>query len=222
MRIYKENIQPNKMMNCSTPYCRQVREGLLCWTYNTDGELFPSHPSRIWFVGGKFAEPQALRLDTKWKEPAIISGIEEWLSVWGPLHDLGEFFEPNMISRLRELDNDIDKLYWDDFLDKKGYLTYLLSLLPRPIEENLLLDIVEDMAQKYNLNLDKNYWFNQRHTIHFWTHDSGLLTFISSLQYDIGLNKIRETNAIIRKWIPTLKPYMDNSQFWEDFFKGEE
>jgi hypothetical protein len=49
-----------------------------------------------------------------------------------------------------------------------------------------------------------------------------LTSFIGSLQYQIGLNKIEETNKIIREWIPTLKPYMDNRQFWQDFLKGTE
>lgn len=199
------------MMDSSTPFCRQVREGLLCWTYTDEGKLFPSHPSRIWFH------------NTKWKEPLIISNMDEWLSVWAPVYDLGGFFERNMITRLRELGNDIDKLYWDDEFGKSNNLTYLLSLLPRPIEEHLLFDIVEDLSKRYEINLNKDYWFNQRHTINFWANQHhGLLHYIGSLQYKIGLNKIEETNSIIREWIPSLKPYMDNRQFWEDFFKGVE
>lgn len=196
------------MMDSTTPFCRQARGGLLCWTYNHDGELYPSHPSRIWFD------------TTAWKEPLVISNMEEWISVWAPVYDRSGLFERNMFDRLHQLDNDVDKLYWDEEFGKSGGILHLLSLLPRPVEEHFLMDIIEDLAKRYDINLDKNYWFNQRPTIHFWTHNDGLLSFIGSLQYQIGLNKIQETNNIIREWIPTLKPYMDNRQFWQDFFKG--
>lgn len=210
MRIYKENIPPKQMMDSSTPFCRQSREGLLCWTYTDEGELFPSHPSTIWFS------------NTAWKEPAIISNMEEWLSVWEPYYNRCGFIERGMFRRLRQLDNDIDKLYWDDQFGKSGKIpSHLLPLLPRPIEEHLLMDIIHDLAKRYEINLDKDYWFNQRDTIHFWINE-GLITFIGSLQYRIGLNKIEETNKIIREWIPSLKPYMDNRQFWQDFFKRTE
>lgn len=210
MKIYKENISPKQMMDSSSPFCRQARGGLLCWTYTNEGELFPSHPSRVWFD------------NTAWKEPVIISNVDEWISVWAPVYDRSGFFERNMFDRLRQLDNDIDKLYWDEEFGKGGGISHLLSLLPRFIEEHLLMDIIEDLAKRYEINLDKNYWFNQRPTIHFWTHNDGLTSFIGSLQYQIGLNKIEETNKIIREWITSLKPYMDNRQFWEDFFKGTE
>lgn len=194
------------MMDSSSPFCKQIREGLLCWTYTNEGERSPSHPSRIWFD------------NTALKEPLIISNMDEWLSVWEPIYDRSGVFERNMFNRLRQLNNDIDALYWDAHFDKNGGISHLLSLLPKPIEEHLLIEIIEDLAKRYEINLDKNYWFNQRHTIHFWT--KGLTTFIGSLQYQIGLNKLGETNRIIREWIPTLNPYMDNRQFWEDFFKG--
>lgn len=210
MRIYKENISPKEMMDSSSPFCRQARGGLLCWTYTNEGELFPSHPSRVWFD------------NTAWKEPVIISNTEEWISIWAPVYDRSGFFERSIFDRLRQLDNDIDKLYWGEEFGKGGYLSHLLSLLPRPIEEHLLMDVIEDLAKRYEINLDKNYWFNQRHTIHFWTHQNGLITFIDMIQYQIGLSKIEETNKIIREWIPSLKPYMDNRQFWQDFFKGTE
>ena len=197
------------MMDSSSPFCRQARGGLLCWTYTHEGDLFPSHPSRVWFH------------NTAWKEPLIISNTEEWISVWSPVYDASGFFG-NIISRLRELDNDIDKLYWDEQFGMNGGVTLLLSLLPRPIEENILMDIVHDVSNRYGINLDNNYWFNQRDTIHFWTHQNGLITFIDMIQYQIGLSKIEETNKIIREWIPSLKPYLDNRQFWQDFFKGTE
>ena len=207
MRIYKENISPKQMMDSKSPFCRQARGGLLCWTYTNEGELFPSHPSRVWFD------------NTAWKEPVIISNVDEWISVWAPVYDKSGFFERNMFDRLRQLDNDIDALYWDEDFGKSGGISHLLSLLPRPIEEHLLMDVIEDLSKRYDINLDKNYWFNQRNTIHFWTHQDGLVSFIGTLQYQIGLNKIEETNNIIREWIPSLKPYMDNRRFWEDFFK---
>lgn len=207
MRIFKENIPTLKMMECSSAYCRQSRQGLLCWTYTKDAELSPSHPSPVWFS------------NTAWKEPLIISNTDEWISVWAPVYYKSGFFERNMFDRIRQLDNDIDKLYWDEEFGRSGSLTHLLSLLPRPIEEHLLMDVVEDLAERYNLNLNKSYWFNQRHTIHFWIHQRGLMTFIASLQYQIGLDKIEETNKIIREWIPSISSYMDNRQFWEEFFK---
>jgi len=210
MKIYKENISPKQMMDSPLPFCRQARGGLLCWTYTHEGDLFPSHPSRVWFQ------------NTAWKEPLIISNTEEWISVWSPVYDASGFFENSMFDRLRQLDNDIDKLYWDEKFGKSGGVTHLLSLLPRPIEENILMDIVYDVSNRYGINLDNNYWFNQRDTIHFWTHNNGLTSFIDILQYQIGLNKIEEINDIIRQHIPTLKPYMDNRQFWQDFFKGTE
>ena len=207
MRIYKENIPTLKMMECSSAYCRQSRQGLLCWTFTKDAELFPSHPSQVWFY------------NTAWKEPVIISNVGEWISIWSSVYDRSGFFERSMFDRLRQLDNEIDKLYWDEEFGRSGSLTHLLSILPRPIEEHLLMDIVEDLAKRYNLNLNKSYWFNQRHTIHFWIHQRGLMTFIASLQYQIGLDKIEESNKIIRRWIPSISSYMDNRQFWEEFFK---
>lgn len=246
MRIYKENIPSLKMMECSSAYCRQSRQGLLCWTFTKDAELFPSHPSPVWFDNTAWKEPVIISNTDEWvstwmtlygdggnythtmldrlqrvteKEPLISSNIDEWASTWDRLYDNHDRHSCTIFNRLQKLGNDIDKLYWDEEFGRSGSLTHLLSILPRPIEEHLLMDIVEDLAKRYNLNLNKSYWFNQRHTIHFWIHQRGLMTFIASLQYQIGLDKIEESNKIIRRWIPSISSYMDNRQFWEEFFK---
>jgi len=196
------------MMDDNSLFSQQVRTGLLCWNFNKDGLKQQQNPTGIWFH------------DTAWKEPAIVSGMEDWVNLWKPLYQKSGHFERKMIERLEEFDGDIDKLYYDDdfWTKNNGDITRLMQLLPVPLPMDSLWDIVDDFQKTFDLQLEKNYWYNQRHTIHFWI--SGLLQYIGSLQ--IQIRKPVETNTIIRNWIPSLKPYMDNRQFWEDFFKGVE
>lgn len=208
MRIYRENIPPNQMMNDTSLYAQQVRRGLLCWNFNKDGGKQQQNPTGIWFH------------DTAWKEPVIVSGSEDWVNLWEPLHQKSGYFERGMFDRLKELGDDIDTLYYDDdfWTKSNGGITQLMQLLPVPIPQDSLWNIVDDLQKTFGLPLEKDYWYNQRHTIHFWI--SGLLQYIGSLE--IQIHKTLETNAIIRKWIPTLKTYMDNRQYWQDFFQKEQ
>lgn len=209
MRIYKENIPPKQMMDNPSLFCQQVKKGLLCWNFTKDGQKQEHNPSSIWYG------------DTAYKEPVIVSGMEDWVNLWKPIYGKSGYFERKMFDRLAEHDYDIDKLYYDDeFWEKTGGgITRLIQLLPVPVPTDSLWDIVDDFERTFDIQIEKDYWYNQRETIHFWI--SGLLQYIGSLQ--IGIRKTQsETNTIIRNWIPSLKPYMDNRQFWEDFFKGTE
>ena len=209
MRIYKENIPPKQMMGTSSLYTEQVKRGLLCWNFTSDGEKQELGPTAIWFG------------NTAYKEPVIISGVEDWVNLWEPIYRKTGRFERQMFERLASHEYDIDKLYYDDeFWEKtRGGITRLMGLLPVSLCTDDLWSIVDDMKRTYRLTLEDDYWYNQRGTIHFWI--SGLLQYIGSLQIELRKPQI-ETNTIIRDWIPSLKPYMDNRQFWQDFFKGME
>lgn len=209
MRIYKDTTPPKEMMDNPSLFCQQIKRGLLCWNFTEDGKKQELNPTAIWFG------------NTAWKEPVIISGMGDWLSVWLPIYGKSGYFEKAMFDRLAEHQYDIDKLYYDDQFWKQcnGGITRLIQLLPVPVPVDSLWDIVDDFQKTFGISLEDDYWYNQRHTIHFWI--SGLLQYIGSLQIEIRKPKI-ESNTIIRNWIPTLKPYMDNRQFWQDFFKGTE
>lgn len=196
-------------MDTKSLYTEQVKRGLLCWNFMSDGKKQELNPTAIWFG------------NTAYKEPVIISGMEDWLKVWEPIYGKSGYFERQMFERLAHHEYDIDKLYYDDeFWEKsRGGITRLIQLLPVPVPTDSLWDIVDDFKNTFRIKIEDDYWYSQRNTIHFWI--SGLLQYIGSLQIELRKPQV-ETNTIIRNWIPSLKPYMDNRQFWQDFFKGTE
>lgn len=207
MRIYRQDLPSTMMFDSTSLYARQIKGGLLCWSFDENNRIQSKFPSATWST------------TTNYKEPSIISNFDKWVSVWEPLEHLGGFTQRNLFRHLQMLRYDIDALYYDDFFWSKQRVgvTELLRLLPMPVDESTLLNVIHTLADVYSINLQKDYWFNQRYTIHFWT--KGLLNYIGSLQYQIGLDKLSDTNSIIRKAVPSLSLYMDNRHFWASFFK---
>lgn len=206
MRIYKENIPTKEMMDKRSLYTEQVKRGLLCWSFDKNGEKQTHNPTAIWFS------------DTSYKEPVIISSMEDWVNLWEPVYRKSGYFERRLFDYLVEHEYDIDRLYYDDeFWEMNGGgITQLMKLLPVPVPTNSLWDIVDDFKKTFKIKLENDHWYNQRNTIHFWI--SGLLHYIGSLQIEVRKPQV-ETNTIIRNWIPSLKPYLDNRQFWQEFFE---
>lgn len=197
MRLEKNDIE-----RC----IKATRIGMLCWNYREDGTKDVMWPTKIWFT------------TTAWKEPLVVSCAEDWISTWKPLYTEGGFFEQGLFSEIKTAD-DIDAVYWNDEFWKKqnNGICRLLELMPIPIDEETLMDIVSRLKKEFAVLGDNDYWWSQRNTEHFWI--KGLLQYISMLQYKIGYKHIEKSNAIIRSVVPTLIPYMDNQLFLEKFFK---